>query len=127
MPLGLTPNYLWGSFPSKTAFNLFANNVKIVMLEKNKSQKIGMDYYRNIKLVNDKPQMLSNFFYLSYQNGDADFVSFNGNLFYILNEYPGHFVKKEDTYYFNYSGKEVKCFKMIKGTSFFYEAACQSV
>lgn len=127
VPLELTPNYLWGSFPSEKAFNLFANNVKIVMLKKNKSQDSGMNYYRNIKLIDENPKSLLNFFYISYRNGDADFVSFDNNLFYtITNKKSATFVKKEDLYQVNYSDGKELCFREIKGSSFLYEIDCPS-
>ena len=50
-PLILTPNYLWGSFPNKQAIDLFSNDIKIVILNKERLKNTGMDYFRDIELV----------------------------------------------------------------------------
>lgn len=124
-PLVLTPNYLWGSFPSKEAYDSFKNQVKIVMIDKDKTNNVGMDYFRDIRFVNDNPESLSEFFYVSYQNGGTDCISFHDNHFYTkTDDKSGEFTQENDTYKFIYSTGEKKCFKEIARSSFFYEIKC---
>lgn len=124
-PLVLTPNYLWGSFPSELAVSSFSNDVKIVVLDKEKLKNVGMDYFRNTKFVENNPKYLSDFFYVSYKNGDSDFISFDNNSFYVpLQQKSGKFKKEGDLYEFNYSSDQKSCFKTIKKSAFFYEVEC---
>lgn len=124
-PLILTPNYLWGSFPNKQAIDLFSNDIKIVILNKERLKNTGMDYFRDIELVDNKPKYLSNFFYVSYKNGDSDFISFNNNSFYVtLREKQGKFKQEGDLYKFDYKTKHERCFKTVKESTFFYEINC---
>ncbi len=124
-PLVLTPDYIWGSLPTAQAVNLFAHKVKIVMLNKRKTNEIGIDYFRNSNFFNDKQKLPSNFFYVSYLNDEADFVLLdNGSFLINASHKSGKFMKKKDFYRFTYSTGEEKCFNLINKTSFLYEVSC---
>lgn len=125
-PLILTPNYIWGSWPNRMAFDTYANQVKIIMLNKNAIATSGINYFKDYTFLNQNLCLPQKFFYISYKNGYTDFILFKDSSFLVKEKNKkGKYTEKNGIYKLTDKSNKEECFKEIKKTRFLYQINCQ--